>query len=303
MDVSIIIVNYNTKDFIINCIDSIVAKTVDIAYEIIVVDNGSVDGSVEALSLDPRIKFYATGENLGFGKGNNYGFRHATGKYIFLLNSDTVLINNAIKIFFDFFEQHSKENVGVLGAVLKNHTMTDTLSFVPFKSVSILISRSWSKLKQKIFKSEEGITNYDFKDLLEVDAVLGADMFMPYFLYERLNGFDENFFLYGEEVEFQKRIQQEGYRRLIIKGPEIVHFEGGSSDNKGKKLSYRTIFNLQKGELFYVRKHFRISYYYFYKLLLGLTWLPWVVIDKRFNKTQKIRLLQLLINPEFARCE
>ena len=116
-DVSIIIVNYNTLHVLQPCIDSIVENTRDINYEIIVVDNGSIDGSVEALTNDQRITFIPTGENLGFGRANNRGLERAIGRYIFFLNSDTLLKNNAIKMLFDFAGQYPSQ-LGALGCIL-----------------------------------------------------------------------------------------------------------------------------------------------------------------------------------------
>ena len=102
MDVSIIIVNYNTKDLIKNCIDSIYEQTKDIKFEIIVSDNGSVDGSIEMIKSEfPNVILIENNANLGFGTANNRGLKIAKGKYIFYLNSDTVLLNNAVKLYPD----------------------------------------------------------------------------------------------------------------------------------------------------------------------------------------------------------
>ena len=101
-DVSIIIVNYNTLHVLRPCLDSIIEQTIGIDYEIIVVDNGSTDGSIEALSDDSRVTLIPTGENLGFGRANNKGLEQAKGEYIFFLNSETLLKNNAIKMLYDF---------------------------------------------------------------------------------------------------------------------------------------------------------------------------------------------------------
>ena len=104
-DISIIIVNYNTLHVLRPCLDSIIEQTIGIDYEIIVVDNGSTDGSIEELSSNSRVTFIPTGENLGFGRANNKGLEQAKGEYIFFLNSDTLLKNNAIKMLYDFAEQ------------------------------------------------------------------------------------------------------------------------------------------------------------------------------------------------------
>ena len=103
MDVSIIIVNYNTKNLTLQCIDSIYEKTIGVSFEIIIVDNNSTDGSQELLSQDNRIVFVEAGENLGFGKANNLGVEKSNGKFIFFLNSDTILVNNAINIIVFIF--------------------------------------------------------------------------------------------------------------------------------------------------------------------------------------------------------
>lgn len=117
MDVSIIIVNYNTKQLLSDCLSSIKEKTFGIEYEVIVVDNDSTDGSQEMLRQDFQwVRLVESGENLGFGKANNLGMSVANGKYFFLLNSDTLLINNAVKHFFDYAESNS--DFGALGAIL-----------------------------------------------------------------------------------------------------------------------------------------------------------------------------------------
>ena len=101
MDVSIIIVNYNTRQLTSNCIESIFKYTNGVSFEVILVDNASTDGSIDFFTNDERIIFISSKENLGFGRANNLGYKVAKGRYIFLLNSDTLLLNNAIKIFCD----------------------------------------------------------------------------------------------------------------------------------------------------------------------------------------------------------
>jgi len=111
MDVSIIIVNYNTLGLTSDCIESIVDKTSDLEYEIILVDNASTDSSKAVFSQDPRVRYIYSDRNLGFGRANNLGIREATGRYLFFLNSDTILLNNAVKYFFDFCEKNPDRRV------------------------------------------------------------------------------------------------------------------------------------------------------------------------------------------------
>lgn len=120
MDVSVIIVNYNTKDLILNCIQSIYEKTKDLTFEIIVSDNDSKDDSIKQISSQfPEVKIIENKKNLGFGMANNEGFKIAQGKYVFCLNPDTILINNAIKFLYDFME-HNEECAAGGGICLTN---------------------------------------------------------------------------------------------------------------------------------------------------------------------------------------
>lgn len=117
MDVSIIIVNYNTKRLTDNCIKSIEEKTKDVDYEIILVDNCSTDGSKEMFASDARIRYIYNNENLGFGRANNLGAQYARGKYVFLLNSDTILCNDAVSMLYHAMETLPLD-VGCLGTML-----------------------------------------------------------------------------------------------------------------------------------------------------------------------------------------
>ena len=122
MDVSIIIVNYNTCDLTRNCLKSVFEQTKDIDFEVIVSDNGSKDGSIEMIKKEfPQVILIENNANLGFGAANNRGLKIAKGKYVFYLNSDTILLNNAVKCFFDYWENSpEKDTIGALGGNLLN---------------------------------------------------------------------------------------------------------------------------------------------------------------------------------------
>lgn len=139
MNVSIVLVNYNTLRITKECIDSIVNNTIDISYEIILVDNASSDGSIEYFSKDERIKFIESGSNLGFGKANNLGAQNSVGDYVFFLNTDTVLKNNAIKIMYDWMVQYNYDlNVGALGCLLLGKDGVRTHSYSRFPNNTAL---------------------------------------------------------------------------------------------------------------------------------------------------------------------
>jgi hypothetical protein len=130
MDVSIIIVNYNTSELLKDCINSVLKKTQNVKYELIVIDNASSDCSIKMMKNEfPSIKLIESKENLGFGRANNLGARYATGKYLLLLNTDTLLINNAINILFDFMEKDTKQTIAACGGNLYNLDRTENYSY------------------------------------------------------------------------------------------------------------------------------------------------------------------------------
>ena len=248
MDVSIIIVNYNTKDLIKNCINSIYKQTKDIEYEIIVSDNGSVDGSIEMIKSEfPNVILIVNTANLGFGKANNKGLQIARGKYIFYLNSDTILLNNAVKLFFDYFETNTNKNIGALGCNLKNYNHENCFSYGNFGSAFGQIkylSKLFTKtllysVKKSIFKidfPDIHLTNNNYTELNgKVDYICGADLFM---LNNKNAQFDPYYFLYYEEVDLQYNLYLQNLDRIIIEGPQILHLEGGSEKRQNKEVYY-----------------------------------------------------------------
>ncbi|MBR2361302.1 MAG: glycosyltransferase family 2 protein [Spirochaetaceae bacterium] len=240
MDVSVIIVNYNTKDLLRNCLESVFTQTQGIQFEVIVSDNGSEDGSQDMVrELFPQVILIENNANLGFGSANNRGLDHAQGKYIFYLNSDTVLLNNAVKIFFDYWENFpDKESLGALGANLLDADMEVIHSYGTFPGYrlslvqlfSMLVSNGMLSLFQLLHVSPaflaRGIHRADFF-VGAVDYVTGADLFL---LNDANARFDEDFFLYFEEADLQRRIAAQGKIRLVIDGPLIQHLCGGSVD-------------------------------------------------------------------------
>lgn len=240
MDVSIIIVNYNTKELTRNCLKSIYEHTYDIDFEVIVSDNGSTDGSIEMIKSEfPQVILIENKVNLGFGAANNRGLKIAKGKYVFYLNSDTILLNNAVKMFFDYWENSpEKETIGALGGVLLDENMQTTHSGGVFPN-------PWNTQK-RFFKQVISCYVYRFiphkppKEIVnagEIDYVTGADLFMQ----NNADAiFDEWYFMYCEEVDLQKSLHLKGKRSYIINGPRIIHMAGASSKQKGaKRIGYR----------------------------------------------------------------
>lgn len=241
MDVSIIIVNYNTKQLLDDCIKSIYEQTKDLSFEIIVSDNGSKDGSLEMLSsIYPHVIQIANNANLGFGAANNRALSIAKGKYIFYLNSDTLLLNNAVKYFFDYFEAKSKdEHIGALGANLldKNEKIIHSSGKFPAGKTEarncikdfIRTIKLSIPLVNKIHFLQKKQIEHDSVDKQpyygKVDYVTGADLFMINDEYAR---FDERFVLYYEDTDLCKNLSLNGKMCYLIDGPKIIHLKGQS---------------------------------------------------------------------------
>ena len=257
MNISIIIVNYRTPDLTQACIDSIYTHTKGVDFEVIVVDNCSMDESVNRLSKDRRIKLIVSPRNGGFGYGNNLGIKAARGKYFFLLNSDTLLVNNAIKEFYDYAESHDSKTL--YGCYLIGDDGTYRGSFHYFPALTI------SSFLRRLFHKQDYTPDYTNR---EVECICGADMFIPRTAIEECGGFDENIFLYGEEGELQLRMAKAGYKRMLLSSPKIIHLEGKSSSANEKKRLIR-----QQSHFYVLKKYMTPCTYFvarFYYMLLSL---------------------------------
>jgi len=228
MEVSIIIVNYNTVSLLCDAIDSVLEKTSDIFYEIIVVDNNSSDNSENIIPEKYRSKvaYLKLPENIGFGRANNEGMKIAKGDKLFLLNPDTVLRNNAVKILSDYMNEHPK--VGVCGGNLFDAEGNPAHSFMPlFPSILWEIDVLFYNIPSKLIWGKYYGFNKTGK-ARKVAYITGADMMVRKEVVEKTDGFDADFFMYGEETEWTYRIKKLGYQVISIPQAEITHLEGKS---------------------------------------------------------------------------
>lgn len=249
--VSIIIVNYNTLELTKNCIRSIIQHTQEIPYEIILVDNASTDGSKEYFEKRNGIHYIYSNENLGFGRANNLGAEKAKGELLFLLNSDTILIENSIKKMCDFFyENENKLNIGVLGCKLidEKHQITHSGGYFPTPfSEYLLMFSSYFKFKSKEFIIDET------KEYQMIEKVTGADMLLRKTVFDLVLGFSPLFFMYFEETDMQKRISKLKYKNYIYNNTSIIHLEGASFN---KVIANSKRFIVQRSKNLYFRRNF-----------------------------------------------
>lgn len=250
VDLSIIIVNYNTFELTRDAVDSIISYSYDFTYEIIVVDNNSADNSLESLEKcfgkNDDVKFIKAQENRGFAAGNNLAIRQSNGRYVLLLNSDTVVLENTLNEIYGYMEEH--RSVGALGCqvILENQEL-DKACKRSFPNVR----NSFYRLFHIRTDSQQNNYNLDDKDndgVYEVDCLTGAFMFIR---REALQYLDETFFMYGEDIDLCYRIKNAGWKIVYFGKVKIIHYKGSSSKKQKSKL----IYEFYRAMYIYYRKH------------------------------------------------
>lgn len=250
MQVSIILVNYNTKKWIIECLASVYKHTASTDFEVVVVDNNSSDGSREAVTaIYPEVIWIANTHNSGFGAANNEGIRIARGKYIFLLNTDTVLLNDAVSLLRDFMENPENARIGCAGAYLKNGAGGENLSAGRFPTLFSYFLENLLFLPPPESPGA-GFSRRTGSSPDPVDYIIGAAMFWRGEVLRELKGFDTDFFLFYEEAELCYRLSKTEFGAVLVPGPQIVHYGGGASD---------------KDPLWIFRNYKKSEYLFFYK--------------------------------------
>lgn len=283
MDVTIIFVNYKTKDLTINAINSVIEKTEGISYEIFVVDNASNDGSIEAIEKQfPNINIIKSEINGGFGYANNLAIKQAKGKYILCLNTDTLLINNAIKIMFDFMEREENSNVGACGGFLIDNDLLPVHCGGRLPSLKEIV---WKLGLRQIFKNyyknhiSMNLISDDNNINKKIEYITGADIFFRKSVLDKVGLFDENFFMYYEETDLCKRIWDSGYTIKFVPTAQIIHLEGASTKSSIKKLKM-----IKKSEFYYFKKHYPNQAGLVKLIYLILYLIDWLILGNKERK-------------------
>ena len=259
-DLSVIIVNYNVKEFIVNALESVFKASRNIEVEVIVVDNASEDGSPEEIKRRfPQVRLIRNEKNLGFGKANNIGLEHAKGNFILLLNPDTIVREDTFDKMLSFFASHPE--VGMAGCKVLNPDGTLQLacrrSFPgPWTSFTKVTGLSSLFPKSKLF-ARYNLTYLDENQSYEVDAISGSFMMFRKEVYEKVGGFDPDFFMYGEDLDLCYRVQKAGYKVFYYHGTEIIHYKGESA----KRSSIDETKHFYEAMNLFVKKHFSSSFF------------------------------------------
>ena len=264
MDLSIIIVNYRTYDLTKQTIESVINEDHHFSYEIYVVDNASADGSLENLKKDfskesenGLIKFIANAENKGFAHANNLVMDQISAKYVLLLNSDTIIVDDCLEKCIEYME--TKNTVGAVGCkvLLPDGTLDKACrrSFPDF-NVSFYRMTGLSHIfpKSKRF-GRYNLTYLDENETYEVDCLVGAFMLVRSAAIRQVGLLDETFFMYGEDIDWCYRIKSAGWKIMYQGEAKIIHYKGASSKQKNK-----LIYEFYRAMYIFYNKHYKDEY-------------------------------------------
>ena len=251
MDLSIVILNYQTFELTKNTVNSILKYDYPFSYEIFVVDNASADDSLLRLRnyFQDKVNFIASPENNGFAAGNNLALKKATGKYQLLLNSDTIVWENTLLNIYNYMESHS--DIGVCGCqVLLEDGELDKACRRSFPNVKNSFIRLFH-IPTRSSDDNYNLTNLDDDGIYEIDCLTGAFMFMRKDALDNAGLLDETFFMYGEDIDLCYRIKKAGWKIVYYGKSKITHLKGASSKKQKSKL----IYEFYRAMYVYYKKH------------------------------------------------
>ena len=286
-DLSIVVVNFNTRKITHQCLESIYRSfrayksASSPSFEIILIDNASTkDDSVAYLTEYARkhknINFYANTTNTGFGPANNQGVQLAKGSYILLLNSDTIILKDAVQKLYSFYKKNENTK-HFIGPKLFNKDMTPQASAAPFYTLPVIFGALFLR------GDYWGLTRSSPKEMRRVDWVSGAAIMTKKEYFEKVGGFDETIFMYMEEVDLLYRANKMSMKTYFYPKAKIIHL--GSASSNGKTFP---IIQVYKGFLFFYKKHYSKFALIFLRFLLRLkavmAWFLGFIINNNYLK-------------------
>ncbi|MDD5772178.1 MAG: glycosyltransferase family 2 protein [bacterium] len=298
MDLSVVIVNTNTRDMLRDCLKSIFQETKGIEYEVIVSDNNSTDGSKEMMEREfPEVIIIKSSGNMGFSGANNLGFGISKGRYILALNPDTIVLKTALSDMVGFMDNHTE--AGACGCKLLNADKTLQPSWENFPTIFSEIF--YATPFNKIFTHSRRMNRGDF---YEVDWVMGACLMVRREVLEKTGGFDEIYNpIYSEETDWCYRIKKLGWKIYYYPEPEIIHLWGQTTKKKAVWFSLQ----LQRNKYLFFKKNYGIIYANVYRgcrlIIYSLLIIYYSVAsifdnDKLNSLKQKWKLFILFLHPK-----
>lgn len=262
MDISILILNYNTRDLTLQTIRSVLQSVTEYTYEIILVDNASTDGAVDVIRSEfPVITVIANDANVGFARANNQAMQIAKGRYILLLNSDTVVQPDTLNVMVRYMDTHPDVGASGCKVVLPDGSLDRAcLRGFPTPEASFYYAFGFSKL----FPGNPRFSQYQLNHLdpdqpHRIDCLVGAFMLVRREAIEQVGMLDEAFFMYGEDVDWCYRIKDAGWGISYYPLTQIIHYKGASSRRKPVKIVYE----FYRAMWVFHRKHYIKKYSWF----------------------------------------
>ena len=263
MQLSIIILNYNTKKLLEECLKSVFNKIKIRDYEVIVVDNASTDGSVEMVKSNfPQVKLIENDENLGFARGNNQGIRISKGRYVLLLNNDTLVLDDDFDKVIKFMDEN--KDIGILGCRINNPDGSLQLSCYKLPSMWEMFTHY--TFLTRLFPNSRwcgDYRNWPHNEIKEVGFVIGAFFLIRKDVIDDIGLLDEGFFLNAEESEYCLRAKKAGWKTVFYPDFKIIHYGGQTK----KFMKERELLSTFKGTDYLIKKHHNLAYFITYRFL------------------------------------
>lgn len=274
VDVSVIIVNFNTKGLLYECLTSVFADTPPFAFEVLVIDNGSTDGSVDMIRLDfPRVRLIVNRINEGFARPNNVGMRQSVGSYVFLLNTDTIMKPGALATLKFFLDAHPE--AGACGPMLMNPDGSVQLSVKGFPDLwthacdMFLLDRLFAGLS---FFGRGEMSYFSYDTTQEVDHVMAAAFLVRRGVLEKTGMFDERFSIYYNDMDWCYRMKQDGWRIYYVSGAHVIHYHGRTVAQINRELRY--VQEMYNNVMLFYQKHYGSGSVKLYRILLACGFVP-----------------------------
>lgn len=296
IDVSIIIVAWNVRQLLCDCLKSVYDQTRDIDFEVIYVDNASEDGSVEMVSKEfPKVKIIENENNEGFIKANNQGIDIAQGRYILLLNSDIVVLDNAIAKTVKFADSHPEAAVFGCKVLNPDHSLQRTCFMYPSILNMFLKATYLYKIfpKSKFF-GREHMTWWDFGEVREVETICGCFSLVRKKAIEQVGLMDERYFVYGDDPDWCYRFIEHGWKIMFTPEAQIIHYGGQTTSQKARAFRLQ----LEGSKLIFMKLHRNKLAFPLARFLIALFFLlrvPYWVAMAILNKNERKRSIQTAI--------
>jgi GT2 family glycosyltransferase len=294
LDVTVIIVSYNTRDMTMECIRSVLEQTTVVRYELIVFDNASADSSVEAIGQNfPHVKVIASAQNVGFGMANNIVAKDARGRRLLLLNPDTVVLDNAIDRLYEFAVAFPEARIWGGRTLFPSGSLNPASCWGRQTLWSVLCYASGlTMFKRSNLFNPEGYGGWKRDTVRAVDIVTGCFLLIDKELWQQLKGFDPAFFMYGEEADLCLRARKLGARPMISPTATIIHHDGSSESDRAERR-----IKVLAGRVTLIRRHwpgfsYRLGRALYYVVPLS-RWLVYGAAGVILAKTKYARQAQV----------